>query len=68
VIVMVVFKKRDVESSLKGKGFQKQNTHHKFYRLFVDGKDAGVYAKISHGRGEITDFLLKCMARQVGII
>ena len=64
---MVVFKKRDVESALKKKGFEKKKTHHKFYRLFIDDKDAGIFTKVSHGRGDISDFLVNCMAKQVGI-
>ena len=65
---MVVYKKREVESSLSKKGFEKKNKDHRYYYLYVDGFDVGRHTKISHGsKKELTDFHIKNMARQIGI-
>lgn len=64
---MVVFKRRDVESALKQKGFQRKDTHHKFFHLLVNGKKIGVFTKMSHGHTEISDFLINRMAKNIGI-
>lgn len=64
---MVVFKPREVESALKKKGFKRIDTHHKYYHLFVNDKAVGIYTKVSHGQREISDFLIKCMAHEIGI-
>ena len=64
---VVVFKKNVVESALEQKGFQRRNTHHKFYHLHVNGKKVGIFTRMSHGHVEISDFLINRMAKQIGI-
>ena len=64
---MVHFKKRVVESALRKKGFLKKDSHHRYYRLFVNGKDTGIYTKVSHGGGDVTDFHIKYMAKELNI-
>ena len=61
--------KRDVESGLEGKGFQKQGgDHHYFVYWSVDGKKSMAKTKTSHGSGrDISDDLLSKMARQCGV-
>jgi len=64
---MVVFKKKKVESTLKKKGFAKENTHHKYFRLFVNEKDTGIFTKTSHGGKDIDDFHIFCMSQELGL-
>lgn len=54
-----------VSAALLKKGFQARSSHHTFYHLYVDGKKTLVFTKISHGEREISDSLLKLMARQL---
>lgn len=65
--MMVVFKKKKVESSLKKKGFKRVDTHHRYYTLFVNDKDTGIFTKVSHGGSEIVDFHVHCMSDELGI-
>ena len=64
---MAIFKKKKVESTLKKKGFKKENSHHKYFRLFVDDKDTGIFTKTSHGGNSIEDFHISCMTQELGL-
>jgi hypothetical protein len=59
------FDARKVARSLTGKGFRKVENDHTFFHLYVDGKDAGVFTKISHGEKEIGTPLAKRMQHQL---
>lgn len=56
---------RTVAASLKRKGFSTRQNDHTFYHLIVDGKDAGIFTKISHGEREIGTALAKRMQLQM---
>lgn len=62
---MAVIKTRDVDRALVGKlGFEKTETHHHVYRLWLDGKlVARTY--ISHGERELSPFHVTQMAKQM---
>lgn len=47
---MSKYKVKDIEYSLSRKGFQLQNSHHKLYIYYVNGKKAGIHTFISHGK------------------
>ena len=61
---MATLKTLKIESSLQKKGFKKDNSHHKFYILYYDGKKPSIKTKVSHSSDEINDFLIKKMSRQ----
>jgi len=60
-----MLKARQVDRALTGKlGFERHETHHRVYRLYLDGRlVARTY--ISHGERELSDFHVSQMARQV---
>jgi len=62
---VAVIKTRDVDRALVGKlGFEKTETHHHVYRLWLDGKlVARTY--ISHGERELSPFHVTQMAKQM---
>ncbi len=63
----VVFKKRDIKSALKRKGFVKrEGKPHEFYVLMVNGKQSGIQTKLSHGSKEYSRKLLSYMRKQLG--
>jgi len=58
-------KSRDVERSLKAKGFEKQEgDHHYFFYRTKAGKLTSIRTKFSHSATEIPDGLIGAMARQ----
>lgn len=60
-----MLKARQVDRALTGKlGFKRHETHHRIYRLYLDGRlVARTY--ISHGERELSDFHVGQMAQQV---
>lgn len=56
---------RKVAASLQRKGFSPRQNDHTFFQLIVDGRDAGIFTKISHGAREIPTPLAKRMQRQM---
>jgi len=62
---MAILKTRDADRALVGKlGFEKTETHHHVYRLWMGGKlVARTY--ISHGERELSHFHVGEMAKQV---
>lgn len=58
-------KTRDIDGSLRKKGFKREDKHHIFYQLWVDEKKTTIYTKVSHGSSEVHDSLLGQMARQL---
>lgn len=58
-------KTSDIEKVLLEKGFERVDTHHKLYWLWVDDKRTGIRTRISHGKKEYDDNLLGMMARQL---
>jgi predicted RNA binding protein YcfA (HicA-like mRNA interferase family) len=56
---------RKVESALSKKGFVLESGDHKYFRLFLNDKDTGVYTKISHNSQDIGDILMSKMAKQL---
>ncbi len=62
---MTVIKVRDIEKALLSKGFQRVDSDHKYYFLYVNGKKTSVRTKISHGTDEYGDRLLGFMKDQL---
>jgi len=60
-----MLKARKVDRALTSKlGFERRETHHHVYRLYLDGRlVARTY--ISHGERELSDFHISQMAQQV---
>lgn len=56
---------RKVAASLQRKGFSPRQNNHTFFDLVVNGKNAGIYTKISHGEREIGTPLAKKMQHQM---
>ena len=62
--------RKDIEASLKKKGFQEKQGDHSFYQYFTkSGKKTSVFTKTSHGTGHktISDGLVAKMAKQCGL-
>jgi predicted RNA binding protein YcfA (HicA-like mRNA interferase family) len=55
-----------IEASLAAKGFQKANSHHKFFIYYTkdDNKKTVIKTRTSHGHSEISVGLEKQMAKQ----
>ncbi len=56
---------RKVENALSKKGFTLESGDHKYFRLFLNGKDTGIYTKTSHNGQDIGDILISKMAKQL---
>ncbi len=56
---------RKVERALKKKGFIEEAGDHKYFRLYVDGKDTGIFTKMSRNNQDVGDGLIKKMANQL---
>lgn len=58
---------KEIERSLLKKGFQKGNTHHRYFYLFINGKKTSIRTKLSHGSKikEYGDKLLNLMKKQL---
>lgn len=61
---MSSLKTRKIKTSLKKKGFKEGNGDHKYYFLYINDRKTSIFTKISHGEGEINDFLIKQMSKQ----
>jgi hypothetical protein len=61
----VTLKTLAIQGALVAKGFIKDNTDHKMFWLYLDGKKTSVRTKISHGEKEIDDFLIGQMSKQI---
>ncbi len=62
---MATYRTRDVDRALVGKlGFEKHDTHHRVYRLWLDGK---LVARtfMSQGERELSPYLADKMAKQM---
>jgi tRNA G46 methylase TrmB len=59
--------RRDIEAALKKKGFIAWATDHRYYSLWVDGRETSVRTKISTGTGyeDYVDDLLGKVKRQL---
>lgn len=64
---MTVLKARDIEAALLSKGFQQDNTHHKYYWLYVRGRRTRIRTHLSHGSSDYGDALLIQVKKQMGI-
>lgn len=58
-------KSRDIVSSLLKKGFLETSGDHKFYTLWINGKDTGIHTKISHNNQEYSANLLNLIQKQL---
>jgi hypothetical protein len=56
---------KTVERALLKKGFSIEMGDHKYFRLYLNGKDTGVYTKTSHNSQDIGDMLTGKMAKQL---
>ena len=62
---MTTLKTRDADRALVGKlGFEKTETHHHVYRLWLGGKLV-VRTYVSHGERELSHFHIGEMAKQM---
>ncbi|PIV69822.1 MAG: hypothetical protein COS08_03450 [Euryarchaeota archaeon CG01_land_8_20_14_3_00_38_12] len=67
---MVGLKARETSQALTKKGFvANSRSDHVWYTLIVNGKDVGVWTRISHGSGknDIPIGIQHKMARQIGL-
>ena len=55
----------DIELSLPRKGFEREVSHHVYFKFRYGGKDWGISTFYSHGQREVGDHLVGRMARQV---
>lgn len=63
---MTVRKSSKVVNNLEKKGFIPSDSHHKFFYFYIDGKDTGIWTKISQGSNhDLDEYLLHKMAKQV---
>ncbi|MDN5846879.1 MAG: hypothetical protein L0H53_11465 [Candidatus Nitrosocosmicus sp.] len=62
---MTVLKTRDISTSLIKKGFKTRDGDHTYFILYIQDRKTSIYTKISHGRREIDDSLIKRMAGQI---
>lgn len=63
----MTFKKREVESALESKGFERRENDHSFFIYHtISGQKTTVRTKTSHGSGgrDIDDSLIGSMAKQ----
>ncbi len=58
-------KSREIEAALEAKGFQRKNSDHKRFHLYVDGRKTSVYTFLSHGKSEYDAVLLGFVAKQL---
>lgn len=63
---MATRKQRDVEASLRRKGFRQNEGDHSFFTYYraSDNKKTSIFTKTSHGANEIDSFLIGKMAKQ----
>ncbi len=60
-----MLKAREIRRALESKGFRLENSHHKYYYFFADGKKSAIRTKLSHSSGDLPDGLCAAMARQL---
>ena len=62
----MVFKAKDVGSTLCEKGFRVDNKRdHRYYFFYHDEKRSSIQTKISHNADEIDDYLCSAMSKQI---
>jgi len=64
---MASLKTKKITSALLRKGFRQDNTHHKYYWFYDQGKKTLVKTRVSHGLAEYGDALLSQVRRQLGL-
>ncbi len=64
---MSAIKTRDIEQSLKKKGFKLDNTHHSIYWFYLGTRKSSIRTRISHGSTEYGDNLLSQIGKQMGL-
>jgi hypothetical protein len=62
---LTVLKTKDISSSLTKKGFQIKENDHTYIILYINVKKTYIRNKISHGKRDIDDYLIKLMATQL---
>lgn len=62
---MTVLKPRDISTSLLKKGFKTKDGDHTYFILYIQDRKTSIFTKISHGKREIDDSLIKRMAGQI---
>jgi len=58
-------KRKDIESALLKKGFKRDNTHHEYLWLYVDGRKTRVRTFLSYGLTEYGEDLLAKVKKQL---
>ena len=58
-------KTAELVHTLENKGFKRDNTHHIYYELYVEGKRTRVKTFISHGKKEYDKNLMSELKRQL---
>lgn len=57
---------KEVESALKRKGFVPRSGDHRYiFYMKLDGKITEVHTKTSHSGGDLNDWLIKQMSKQI---
>lgn len=64
---MSAIKTREIEQSLKKKGFRLDNTHHSMYWFYSGNQKSSIRTRISHGSIEYGDNLLSQVGKQMGL-
>lgn len=59
------YKSRDIEKSLKKKGFKEECGDHKFYYFYLNGKKTTIKTKTSHNNQEYSKGLVKALMIQL---
>jgi hypothetical protein len=62
-----VRKTKHMESALGKKGFERDNRHHRIWRLWVNGRVSTVSTMFSHGATDYGINLLKKVSRQLNL-
>ncbi|ADG05631.1 conserved hypothetical protein [Kyrpidia tusciae DSM 2912] len=61
----MIFKAKDIRSSLEKKGFHRKYTDHEYFIFYFQGKKTSIRTKLSLGIKEVGDAILNRMAQQL---
>ncbi len=62
---MIVFKPRELVSSLLSKGSKYADNDHKFLILYINGEKTGIRTKVSHNNKGIGEGLISLIKKQL---
>jgi len=64
---VTVLKRRNIEAALLAKGFRRDNTHHRCFWFFHEGRQTNFRTWTSHGNKEYSGWLLTAIKREMGL-